>query len=272
MRSALILIALVVACKDRSGPSSSSPPPADPVTTAPPVPPPPPPALPIAPVKAIELTTYCGGTPCPCKTGTTEKATTSAQTCELEAPLGVQNVACAPGRLEFYGDGSLKRCEQAKSPYEAEGGIVCEGGWAITFHPNHRLARCAGIHPISLGGFELAGPNLALFDDGTVAAGEIAKDIELDGITCRRTIQLYKGNHLQSCQVAAPVSRAGVALQPGDIVTLRKDGTLKRVQLDKDTTLDGRPLNAGIVCFDDKQVVAATPTNECSAIASETDP
>jgi hypothetical protein len=216
-----------------------------------------------------DLSPFCGAAPCPCKKGTTVKPTHPEQRCQLEAPLVVQGIPCAPGDLDFYRDGALKYCEQDTKPVVLDS-VECGGGWHIWMHQNHRLAQCGNIKPVTLGTFELRGPNIALFSDGKLSSGELAKDIELDGIHCRRSVELYKTGKLQSCQVAAPVTRGTIVLQPNDFVTLREDGTIKRVQLAKDTTIEGKLVKADIVCFDSKGKLTR-PTNECSSIASAVD-
>lgn len=225
------------------------------------------------PTAPVDKSPWCGAKPCPCTPDTKERPGPSDHECEISGPLVVQGVPCGAGHLQFYPDGKLKQCEQV-APYTVDG-IECGGNWRISFHPTGKLARCASIKvPLAVGAFKMAGPNLALFPDGTLADGEIEGEIDLGGFRCRDRVRMYPGGKLQTCTVAAPAKRGDVELLAGDSVHLRPDGTLKNVTYGrKGVTVAGKVVPAtNVMCFDAKEQPLDKPPGDCNDLVGEMSP
>jgi hypothetical protein len=226
-----------------------------------------------APTPVVEKSPYCGAKPCPCAPDTKEKPGEWDHPCELTVPTVVQGVPCDHGLLEFYPDGKIKQCQQDGTAYTIDG-VTCKGNWHINFHPNGKLARCAGVTPMTIGPYNVSGPNLALFSDGSLANADISGEVDVGGIKCQHSVLLYPGGTLQRCWLAAPVTKAGVSLQANDSITLRPNGKLKSMSFNrKDGTIDGKPVAATKeTCFDENEKPLEKAPEDCNTMVGEMAP
>lgn len=77
-----------------------------------------------------------------------------------------------------------------------------------------------------------AGTVAGTYGDGKLKGCYLKEAKVVSGYTCKDALQLYEGGKLERCKLTAAKNvRAGVDAHAGDWVTLRKDGSLSRLEL-----------------------------------------
>jgi hypothetical protein len=151
---------------------------------------------------------WCDGKKCPCKEGD-EKATESYKSCELSSDLVVQGIPCSKGRLEFWPDGTLKKCD-LKSPVMV-GEYECHVGVGIMWlHKNGSLKRCHVKGEYKVGTYELGSRwgafDFELYADKKLREGELKSPGTFGTRSCTAgKVGLYADGKVYSCNTAEPI-------------------------------------------------------------------
>ena len=96
-----------------------------------------------------------------------------------------------------------------------------------------RIERCKLSKDLTVDGYTCgAGAVVETHSDGKFKGCYLKEPKVVDGFTCKDGLQLYPGGKLERCKVTAAKNvRAGIDVRAGDWVTLRKDGTISRLEL-----------------------------------------
>lgn len=166
-------------------------------------------------VAKAEPATFCGAEPCPCEPGTENKhyQTELLQSCKLSKPMTVQGYPVKPG---------------------SEGGDVA-------FTKEGQLVRFYLSEDFEVHGFPAqAKTGVELFADGSLRSLYLREGRELDGIPCTNGVTFFEGGKLRRCNVDKEVELSGHKVQPGDWITLDKDGKLHRWEVGDRTVTIGK--------------------------------
>jgi hypothetical protein len=192
--------------------------------------------------------TWCDGKKCPCKEGD-EKAKESYKACELGAKLVVQGVPCGKGRVEFWPDGKLKKCD-LEAPVMV-GDYECHVGVGILWlHKDGTLKRCHVKGTYKVDGYQLGSRwgafDFELYANGKLREGELERPQKIGTHGCAEKIGLYPDGKVYSCKATEPVVVDETLTLPKDTPVLyAADGSLSGFFPQSTITYKGEEKKAG---------------------------
>ena len=96
-----------------------------------------------------------------------------------------------------------------------------------------KIEKCKLSKDLSVDGYTCgAGVVVETHPDGKFKGCYLKEPKVVDGYSCKDGLHLYPGGKLERCKVTAAKNvRAGIDVRAGDWVSLRKDGTISRLEL-----------------------------------------
>lgn len=255
LRFMVVGVLALVACKDKGKsepPPGGSAVPAGSATSSAPPPAGSGSATTAGPAAPAASTTYCGATPCPCKPGSEQKRGDKLEICELDKAIKIGAHSCEPGRVVFHDEGALEEC--LLTTETQVGSYTCKPAPLSTaFHKDGTLRNCSVAKDATIGDFTItSGRGIKLYPDGKLRNGWTEKPVTVDGWACTRGTYLFADGKLEACTVDVAGKIGTQDIPAGSMIRIRKDGTLRGLELGAAATVGGKPAKAGDrFCFED---------------------